>query len=93
MQKNTKEWIQYGSAVGMLLSGVALTFLCFFLNHYHIEDSVLLYVAQCLVYAGSIFGVAIYIHSKFGEVRSDLQRWLTDKDSKGEKEARHGEKH
>lgn len=32
MQKNTKEWIQYGSAVAMLVSGVLLTFLCFFLN-------------------------------------------------------------
>lgn len=91
MQKNTKEWIQYGSAVGMLASGVALAFLCFFLNQYDIKDSVLLYVAQCLVYAGSIFGVAIYIRSKIGEVRSDIERQLRGdtketKDSKEKKQ-------
>lgn len=90
MQRNTKEWIQYGSAVGMLVSGVALTFLCFFLNSYRIEDSVLLYVAQCLVYAGSIFGVAIYINSKFGEVKSDIQRWMTAGGSHGGNGERRG---
>lgn len=69
MQKNTKEWIQYGSALGLLLSGVVLTFLCFFLNDYEIKDSVLWYVAQCLVYAGSVFGVTVYVSSKFGDVK------------------------
>ncbi len=69
MQKNTKEWIQYGSALGMLGSGVLLTFLCFFLNGYSVSDSVLWYVAQCLVYAGSVFGVTVYISTKFGDVK------------------------
>lgn len=87
MQKNTKEWIQYGSALAMLASGVALAFLCFFLNQYDIKDSVLLYVAQCLVYAGSIFGVAIYIRSKIGEVRGELERQLrSGAAGKGEEE-------
>ena len=44
MQKNTKEWIQYGSALGMLASGVCLVFLCFFFNNYDLKDSVLWYV-------------------------------------------------
>lgn len=70
MKQNSKEWIQYGSAIMMLLSGVVLTFLCFFLNGYEIQDSVLWYVAQTLVYAGSIFGVTMYIHSKWGEVKN-----------------------
>ena len=30
MQKNTKEWIQYGSALGMLASGVCLVFFVLF---------------------------------------------------------------
>lgn len=91
MQKNTKEWIQYGSALGMLASGVALAFLCFFLNQYDIKDSVLLYVAQCLVYAGSVFGVAIYIRSKIGEVRNDIERQLRGGDkAEGEKEETEG---
>lgn len=52
MSKDSKERIQYISACVMLGSGILLTFLCFFLNHYKIEDSVLWYVAQSLVYAG-----------------------------------------
>ena len=32
MQRNTKEWIQYGSAIFLLASGVAMAFLSFFFN-------------------------------------------------------------
>lgn len=81
MKRNTKEWIQYGSAIGMLVSGVALTFLCFFLNNYEVKDSVLWYVAQTLVYAGSIFGVSIYIHSKWGEVKDYLDENVRSKNT------------
>lgn len=56
----------------MLASGVLLTFLCFFLNNYDIKDNVLWYVAQTLVYAGSIFGVTVYVNSKFGELKQKL---------------------
>ena len=80
MKKNTKEWIQYGSAVGMLGSGVAMTFLCFFLNGYEVKDSVLWYVAQCLVYAGSIFGVTVYVSTKFGEVKNYFDEKIKEKE-------------
>lgn len=81
MQKNTKEWIQYGSAIAMLISGVVLTFLCFFLNHYVVKDSVLWYVAQTLVYSGSIFGVSVYINSKIGEVKNFVDQNFKKKDN------------
>ncbi|MCH3994278.1 MAG: hypothetical protein LKE54_04375 [Prevotella sp.] len=88
MKANTKEWIQYGSAVVMLSSGILLTFLCFFLNHYKVDDSVLWYVAQTLVYAGSIFGVSIYIHSKMG----DIQDFVADKIKGGKDVKKQGTK-
>lgn len=75
----TKEKIQYGSALGMLGSGVLLTFLCFFLADYHIADSVLWYVAQCMVYAGSVFGVSLYVAAKMGEMRSMIQKGKEDR--------------
>ena len=59
MKNNTKEWIQYGTAIGMLISGVILTFLCFFLNHYKIEVEVLWYVAQCITFAGAVFRASV----------------------------------
>lgn len=79
MTGNTKEWVQYGSAIAMLASGVAITFLCFFLNHYDIKDNVLIYVGQCLVYAGSIFGVSIYVKGKIRDGMDDLQKKMENK--------------
>lgn len=73
MKKNTKEWIQYGTATTSLLSGIALTFLSFFFNNYNISDGVLWYVSQTLIYAGSIFGVTAYINTKFGEIKTYIQ--------------------
>ena len=62
----------------MLTSGVAMAFLSFFLNGGDLKDSVLWYVSQTLVYAGSIFGVGIYVHSKWGEVRNYVDKRLRD---------------
>lgn len=66
---NTKERIQYATAVVMLLSGMVLTFLCFFLNAYDVTDGVLWYTAQCIVYAGSVFGVSLVIRSQLERMK------------------------
>lgn len=63
----------------MLASGILLSFICFFLNHYQIEDSVLWYMAQALVYAGSIFGVSIYMHTKFGDIKNEVAKIISGK--------------
>lgn len=83
MQRNTKEWIQYGSAIFLLASGVVMAFLSFFLNGGEVRDSVLWYVSQTLVYAGSIFGVGIYIQSKWGDVRNYIDNILKDNKERG----------
>ena len=36
--------------------------------------------ALCLIYAGSIFGVTIYIQTKYSELRSYLDNKLKDED-------------
>ena len=79
MQANAKEWIQYGSAIAMILSGIVLGFLSFFLNDDHdIADGVLWYIAQALIYAGGIFGVSIYFKTKLGEFESKAREELKD---------------
>ena len=78
MQRNTKEWIQYGSAIVLLTSGIVMAFLSFFLNEGEVKDSVLWYVSQTLVYAGSIFGVGIYIQSKWGDVKGYVDNILKE---------------
>ena len=70
MTTNTKEIIQYGSAIAMIASGIVLAFLSFFLNEYDIATGVLWYIAQALIYAGGIFGVSIYFKTKLGEFES-----------------------
>lgn len=73
MTPNVREGLQYGAAIGMLVSGVVLTFLSFFLNNYVVSDGVLWYVSQTLVYSGSIFGVNVYFKTKLGNFESNVK--------------------
>ena len=74
----TKDWIQYGSAIAMILSGIILAFLSFYHNDGDIPDGVLMYVAQALIYAGGIFGVSIYFKTKLGDFESRTKQELVD---------------
>ena len=66
MQKNTKEWIQYGSAVFVLILAIVLVYISYFTSKTQdVPDNVLWYFAQSLMYAGSIFGVIITVDAKF----------------------------
>lgn len=66
-----KDQIQYITAVILILSGVIIAFLSFFLNSFNIATGVLIYIAQAFVAGGSIFGVSIYFKTKLGEFKSD----------------------
>lgn len=60
-----KDDIMIASACAMLLSGIVLSFLSFFISATHIvHDSVLWYFAQTIVYASSVFGIGSYVHYK-----------------------------
>lgn len=78
MQANTKEWIQYGTAIAMISSGIVLAFLSFFLNNYDIADGVLWYISQALIYAGGIFGVSIYFKTRLGEFEHRTRQEIVD---------------
>lgn len=68
-----KENISIVSAIVMQVSGIVLAFLSFFRSpEGEIPDSVLWYVAQTLIYSGSIYGVTVYVQTKFAEIRSEL---------------------
>ena len=75
MKKETKENIQYGSAVGMLIVGVLFAAAGFVVDPMgQIHDSVLLIFAQCLIYAGSALGISAYVNSKFEYLKRDLMK-------------------
>lgn len=63
--KDHKDGIMIVTACAMLLSGIILSFLSFFLSAAHvIHDSVLWYLAQTIVYASSVFGIGSYVSYK-----------------------------
>lgn len=70
IEMTTKDWIQYGTAIAMIASGIVLAFLSFFRNDGDITEGVLWYVAQALTYAGGVFGVSIYFKTKLGDFES-----------------------
>lgn len=72
MESNTKDWIQYGSAIAMLTSGVILVFLSFFLLNF-IANSILMYVAQTLTFAGAIFGLNLVYKTKLGIIENNTK--------------------
>ena len=63
MSKNVKDWISYGSAVFMILSGAVMSYISFF-TLYVIESSVLIYLSEALTFSGGIFGVTLYFNNK-----------------------------
>lgn len=83
MTTNAKEWIQYGTASLMILSGVVLTFCSFFING-DVTEGVLWYVAQALTYAGGIFGVSIYFRTKLGDTESRVKDYFDRRLAKAE---------
>lgn len=78
MKQNTKDWIQYGSAIGMIVTGIVLSFMSFFRNDGDISEGVLWYVAQSLTYAGGIFGVSIYFKTKLGDFESRTRQEIVE---------------
>lgn len=75
---NTKDWIQYSTAIAMIVSGIVLAFMSFFRNDGNISEGVLWYVAQALTYAGGIFGVSIYFKTKLGDFESRTKQEIVD---------------
>lgn len=75
--KDHKEGIMIGTACIMLASGVTLSFLSFYLSAFHIIDnSVLWYFAQTIVYASSVFGIGEYVRYKINgfETLNNIQK-------------------
>lgn len=82
---NKKDWIQYSSALLVLLSGIVLAYLSFFFNSYMLGEGVLAYVAQCFIYAGSVFGITVYIRNKFAELKDGIKNTSEEKLEDSEK--------
>lgn len=91
MTTNSKEWIQYLTASLMIVSGVVLTFISFFING-DVTEGVLWYMAQALTYAGGIFGVSIYFRTKLGSSITEIKDIIDKKFNEIRKEEESNDK-
>ena len=66
IMRGWKDVVQYSTAVVSLTSGIVLSFFQYF-GSGDLSSGVLGYVAQTLVYAASIFGVAMYWNGKYNQ--------------------------
>ena len=87
MTRSTKDYYQYICAVAMILSGIILSFISFFVKG-DVTNGVLWYTAQALTFAGGIFGISLYFRTNLGEFKSDIKEFINTKLKQYEKEHR-----
>lgn len=76
MKQDTKDKIQYGSAIAMIASGIVLTFLSFLMLHI-VHSTVLAYVGEAIGFAGAVFGLTVYARSKGQELEERFEELKT----------------
>lgn len=75
---NVRDKIQEAMAVLLIMSGIVISFLSFFMNNYNIEANVLIYVAQAFLFGGSFMGLSIYFRSKFLEFNNTADKRIKE---------------
>ena len=78
MTNNTKETVQYSTAIGTLITGIVMCFISFFLNEYGIEDSVLMYFGETLLFCAGVFGVNLYINDKIMQTENRIDKKIKE---------------
>lgn len=71
-----KDKIQYVMAIVLIASGIAMAFISFFLNAYNIASGTLIYISQCFIMAGGIFGISVYFRNKLGEFKANADEQI-----------------
>ena len=67
MQRNTKDWIHYSSAGIVLIAGIVLVYISFFMSH-DVTSNVLWYFGQSLVYVATVFGFALTFDTRVKDI-------------------------
>lgn len=78
-----KERISYIIAFILILSGIIMGFLSFFLNAYDIATGVLIYIAQAFCFGGGLIGASVYFKSKWIELdtraKQSFKKYIDDR--------------
>lgn len=73
MSQEIKDWMHYGSAIGMLISCVVLTFISFLTLHL-VHSTVLMYVTLCITFASAVFCITLYFRSNLGQFGTEMKK-------------------
>lgn len=66
-----KDKIAYTMSVVLMLSGIIMAFICFFITEDHdITNGVLFYVSEAFVTSGALLGIGIWVKGKIGEINT-----------------------
>ena len=71
-----KDRISYIVAFALIISGILIAFLSFFLNAYNIATGVLIYIAQCFVIGGGLIGANVYFRTKWIEFNTQADNYI-----------------
>lgn len=78
---NVKDKIAYTMAVVLILSGIVMAFMCFFMTDEHdVNEGVLWYCSQVFVCGGGLLGISVWIKGKVGELNNYIDRKLNKND-------------
>ncbi len=58
----------------LIISGIVIAFLSFFLNKYDISSGVLTYIAQAFITGGALLGVSVYVNNKINQIEKKLKK-------------------
>ena len=72
MKQNTKDWIQYSSAIALILSAIVIVFVSF-LTIERIAEGVNTYVGIAISGALAIFGVAAYFVNQVAQFKTEIR--------------------
>lgn len=77
MKQNTKDWIQYLSAIALILSAIVLVFTSF-LTIERLAEGVNAYVGIAISGALAIFGVAAYFVNQVAQFKTEIRAGLKE---------------
>lgn len=72
MEQNTKEVIQYGSAVAMIATGIILAVASFIWLRL-IHSSVLAYMGEAVGFASAVYGLSMYSRSNANDMKREME--------------------
>ena len=80
MLNNKKDLIAIISACVMLVFAIGLCIAGFIVSPVgQVDNSVLWIFGQCLLYAGSILGIGIYVNGKMTEIKDQINNFINKK--------------